>query len=97
MKGLHLALRFAEFGRRSEALAKGLSIDLAGQTEIGSMTWLARLVTVTVWFTTTALNGCDGSTAEIAQLQDLRQDGGTLLLEARDGIRQRAPPNVSIR
>jgi hypothetical protein len=35
MKGVYFALRFAEFRCRREAFADGLSIDLAGQTEVG--------------------------------------------------------------
>jgi hypothetical protein len=42
--------------------------------------WLAGQMTVTIRFTTAALEGCDGATPKITQAQNLRQDVGTLLL-----------------
>ena len=92
MKGLHLTLRFAEFGRRSEALAEGFSLYLASQTEVGPVAGLAWLMTMTTWFTATSLDGANGAAAKITQLENLRQDAGALLLKAGDGVRQRAPP-----
>ena len=99
MKGLYLTLGFAKFGRGSEALAEGFSVYLASQTGVGPVAGLARLMAVTIWFSTTALDGGNGAVAEITQLEDLRQDAGALLFQAGDGVRQRAPlnPNVYIR
>jgi hypothetical protein len=90
MKGVYFALRFAEFRSRREAFADGLSIDLAGQTEVGSMRRLAGLMTMAVGFTASPWMAVMDPLAEITQLQDLGQDAGALLLRAGYGIRQRA-------
>ena len=91
MKSLHLALRFAKFSRRSQSLADVFSVDVAGQAEVGAVARLARLMTMTIRLTAaTSLDGGDGAATKIPQLQDLRQDTGAMLLQARNGIRQRA-------
>ena len=92
MKCLHLTLRLAQFRGGRKALADGLSVDLASQTEVGAVTGLVRPMTMAVWFSATAVDGGDGAAAKITQLQDLRQDAGALLFEGGEGLRQRAPP-----
>lgn len=92
MKGLHLTLRLTQLHSGRKGFADGLSVDLASQTEVRAVTGLVGLMTTTVWLSTTALDGSDGATAKITQLQDLHEDAGTLLFESGEGIRQRAPP-----
>ena len=88
---LHLALRLAQFDRRRETLADSLAIDFAGQTEVGAVARLVRLVTMAAWLSTTAVDRGDGTATKITQLQDLGQDARALLFESGEGIRQRAP------
>jgi len=99
MKSLHLTLGLTQFHSRREGFADGLSVDLASQTEIGSVTGLVELMTTTVWLSATAANSGDGAATKITQFQDLREDAGALLFEGGEGVRQRAPPipNVYIR
>jgi len=99
MEGLHLALGLAKFGGGGEAFTDGLTVDFAGQTEVGAVSRLARLMTMAVWFTAAAIDCGDGSAAQITQLQDLIQNAGALLFEGGERLRQRAPscPNVYIR
>src|ERR1035437_7949803 len=46
MKCLHLALRLEKFGGGREALAKNLSVDLAGQTKGGAVARLCGQMTL---------------------------------------------------
>ena len=80
MKRFDLALRFAQFCRRGEALADRLSVYLTSQTEVGAVAWLAGLVTTTTWFSAAAIDGRDGAATKIAQLKNPGQDIGALLL-----------------
>jgi hypothetical protein len=80
MKGFHFALRLTQFYCGGEALTDRPSVHFAGQTEVGAVAWLAGQMTVTIRFTTAALNGCDGAAPKITRVQNLRQDVGTLLL-----------------
>ena len=62
------------------------------------MTGLVGLMTTTVRFSATAVDGGDGAAAKVAQLQDLRENAGTMLFEGGEGIRKEASiPNVYIR
>ena len=63
------------------------------------MTRLAGLMTMAIRFSTTALDGGDGATAKVTEMENLRQDLGTLLFEGGEGIGQGAAsnPNVFIR
>src|SRR5664280_3632500 len=92
MKGLHLALGLAKFGGGREAFADGLAIDFAGQTEVGAVSRLARLMTMAVWFTAAAIDSGDGTTAQITQLQNLSENAGALVFQGGERLRQRAPP-----
>src|SRR5437762_1546764 len=56
------------------------------------MARLVGLMAVTVWLSAATVDGRNGATAEITQLQDLRQNAGALLFEAGEGIGQKAPP-----
>jgi hypothetical protein len=40
-------------------------------------------MTMAVWFTAATINGGDGATAQITQLDDLGQNAGALLFEGR--------------
>ena len=100
MERFHLALCLAELCGGGKAFADGLSIHLARQTEVWSMTGLVWLMTAAIGFSTAALDRRNRTTAEIAQRQDLGQNAGALLFESGERIGQRAPPlypNVSIR
>ena len=100
MERFHLALCLAELCSGGKALADGLSIHLARQTEVWSMTGLVWLMTAAIGFSAAALDRRNRTTAEIAQSQDLGQNAGALLFESGERIGQRAPPlypNVSIR
>ena len=55
------------------------------------MTRLAGLMTMAIRFSTTALDGGDGATAKVTEMENLRQDLGTLLFEGGEGIGQGAP------
>ena len=92
MKSLHLALRLTQFHRRGEALADGLAVDLARQTEVRTVSGLVGLMTTTGWLSATTADGCDGAGAKITQFQDLHENAGTLLFEGREGVRQEASP-----
>ena len=92
MKGLHFPLGLAQFGGRREGLTDGLAVDLARQTEVGAVSGLVGLMTMAVGFSAAAVDGGDGATAKIAQLQKLGQDAGTLLFQGGEGLGQRAPP-----
>jgi len=50
VKCFHLALRLAQFRRGRKALADGLSIHFAGQTEVWAVAEPVPLMTVAVWF-----------------------------------------------
>ncbi len=52
------------------------------------MTGLAGLMTTTVRFSATAMDGGDGAAAKVAQLQDLREDAGTKLFEGGERVGQ---------
>ena len=80
MKGFHFALSLAQFCCRGEALTDCLSIYFASQTEVRAVAWLARLMTMTIRFTTAAFDGRDGAATKITQMQNLRQDVGALQL-----------------
>ena len=45
---------------------------------------------------TTALDGGDGATAKVTEMENLRQDLGTLRFEGGEGIGQGAPPSARI-
>src|SRR6516225_44182 len=92
MERIHLALRLAQCGRRGKAFADGFSVFLAGQAEVRTVTRLAGLMTMAIRFSTTALDGGDGATAKVTEMENLRQDLGTLLFEGGEGIGQGAPP-----
>src|SRR6266850_692454 len=92
MKSLHLTLRLTQFHGGREAFADGLSIDLASQTEVRAVAGLIGLMAMTVWLSTTAVNGGDGAAAEITQFQDLHENTGTSFFEDNEGVRQCAPP-----
>ena len=55
------------------------------------MARLVGLMAVTVWLSAATVDGRNGATAEITQLQDLLQNAGALLFEAGEGIGQRPP------
>ena len=74
MKSLYLPLCLAKLRGRREALADGLSIDLASQTKVRPMAGLVGLMTVTVWLPAATFDRGNGATPEITQLQDTRQD-----------------------
>jgi len=76
MKCLHLALGLAQFGGGREAFAHSLTVDFAGQAEVGAVARLARLMTMAVRFTATTMNCRDGAAAQITRLQDLGQNAG---------------------
>jgi hypothetical protein len=92
MERCYLALRFAQFCGGGKTLANGLSVDLASQTEVRAVAGFIGMMTMAVWLSTTALDGGDGATAKITQLQNLRQDIGALLFESGEGNGQNAPP-----
>ena len=81
MECLYFPLRLAQFRRGGETLADGLSVDLASQPEIGAVTGLVRLMTMTIRFSATTVDCGDGAAAKITQLQDLHQNAGALLFE----------------
>lgn len=99
MKCIYLTLRFAQFSGRREALTDRLSVDLASQPEVWAMTGVVKLMTMAVWLSTAAIDRGNGATSKITQLQDLHQNGGTLLFQSFEGYGQgdTSIPNVSIR
>ena len=92
VKRFHLALRLAQFGRRGEALADGLSIFLASQTEVRAMTRLAGLMAPAIGFSAAAFDRRNRAAAKIAELKNARQNVGASLFERVNGIWQRASP-----
>ena len=88
MKGFHLALRLAQFGRGGETLTYCLAADLAGEAEVRAMAELARVVAVAGGFSAATLDGRDGAAAKIAQLKNPHQNGGPLLFKGAKGVRQ---------
>ena len=56
------------------------------------MTRLAGLMTMAIRFSTTALDGGDGATAKVTEMENLRQDLGTLLFEGGEGVGHGVPP-----
>jgi hypothetical protein len=52
------------------------------------MSGLIRLVTVAIGLTAASLDGGDAAAAEIAQIQNLRENVGALPFEGVEGIRQ---------
>lgn len=92
VEGFHLALRFAQFGRRGETLGDRPSVHFAGQTEVGTVARLARQMTVAIGFSAAALNGRDGAAAEIPQLENPSQNLGALLFEGAERVEQGVPP-----
>ena len=81
MKSLYLSLRLAQFCGRGKALADGLTIDLAGQTEVRSVAGLVGLMTMTVGLSTATVDRRNGTATKITDLQNLGQDAGAVLLE----------------
>ena len=57
------------------------------------MARIVRLMTMAIGFSASVDDGGYGSSAKIAQLQDLSQNIGALLLECGEGISQMTPPN----
>ena len=92
MERIHLALRLAQGGRGGKAFADGFSVFLASQAEVRTVARLAGPMTMAIRFSTTALDGGDGATAKVTEMENLRQDLGTLLFEGGEGIGQGAPP-----
>src|SRR5258708_18936089 len=92
MQSLHLTLGRTQFHRGREGFADGLSVDLASETEVWTVTGLFGLMTTTVGLSATAVDGGDGATAKVTQLQNLHEDAGALLFEGGEGVRHRAPP-----
>jgi hypothetical protein len=86
MKSLHLTLRLTQFHSGRKGFADGLSVDLAGETEVRAVTGLVGLMTTTVWLSATAVDGGDGTAAKITQFQDLHENAGTLLFEGGEGV-----------
>jgi hypothetical protein len=56
------------------------------------MAGFARFMAVTTRLSTAAADGRDGSTAEIAQFENLTQNDGSSLFEIGESLRQVAPP-----
>src|SRR6516162_9489982 len=92
MERIHLALRLAQCGRGGKAFADGFSVFLAGQAEVRTVARLAGLMTMAIRFSTTALDGGDGATAKVTEMENLRQDLGTLLFEGGKGVGHGVPP-----
>ena len=90
MKRFHFLLRLAWRRSRGEALADGLSVYLASQTEVRAMARLARAMTVAIGLSAAALDRANRAAAKITQFENLRQYAGTLLFERSEGMRQRA-------
>src|SRR3954454_3125030 len=91
MKSRHLTLRLPQFSGGRKALADGLTVDLARQTEVWAMAWLVGLMAMAVRLSTTAMNRGDGPTAKITEFQDPRLDGGTLVFEGSERVRHESP------
>ena len=87
-----LALRLAALGRRSEGFTHGLAVDLPCEAEVWAMSRLAGLMAAAVGFAAATADGADRSTAEVSQVDDLRQDGTSLTFERGEGLGHGAPP-----
>jgi hypothetical protein len=97
-KCLDFALRFAQFGGRSEGLADRFSIFFARQPEVGAVAGLVWLMTTALRFTTAATDSSDGTAAKITQIDNTRQNGTALVFEVtRDSDKCASNPNVLLR
>ena len=95
VKRFHLALRLAQFRRGRKALADGLSIHFAGQTEVWAVAELVPLMAVAVWFPQRPLAAVidprrksPNSRLCIGMLERCFSRGG-------EGFRQSAPPSLT--
>ena len=91
-KCLDFALRFAQFGGRSEGLADRFSIFFARQPEVGAVAGLVWLMTTALRFTTAATDSSDGTAAKITQIDNTRQNGTALVFEGNPETLTSAPP-----
>jgi hypothetical protein len=66
---------------RREGFGHGLAVSFARQTVVGPVTGAVGLVTMAVWFAALAAGGRDGTTAKVAERQDLAENGVALLQE----------------
>jgi len=76
----HLALRLGEHCSIRKGLADSLAVDLVSEPIRRSMRGLVGTVATTVGLATAARRGGDGTGAEIAQISQLMDYSGTLLL-----------------
>jgi hypothetical protein len=91
--GLHLTLRLVQFGRRGKGFGDGFSFHLAGQANVGAVSWLVGLMAPTVRFAAGAAGGGDGSAAKVGEAQDLLKNGAALLFQIDEGLgRGLCPP-----
>lgn len=94
VKGLDLTLRFVQFGAGGEGFTDCLAVDLASQAVVGAVARLAALMAVAVGFAAAATDRSDRTAAEIAQLEDLGQDCGSLLFEGSERIKHVVTPAI---
>src|SRR3954454_17593378 len=92
MEHFHLTLGLAQLRGRGEALADGLAVHFAGQTEVRAMAGLARLMAMTGGVSAASVDGGDGAATKVSQLKNPPEDVRALLFECAEGIGQRAPP-----
>ena len=78
MEGLDLTLGFAQNDRGRERFTDGLALDLSGQAVVRTVAGLIGLMASTIRFSASTADGGDGSTAEIAEVENAGQNSGSL-------------------
>ena len=93
----HLSLGFAYRRRMGQSLGDGFTIHFVGESKMGPVCRLARLVAATACFATTTGSARDGTWAKIAELSDLLSNSRALMLHFGDGIwHEKGPPFPSV-
>ena len=83
----HFALGFAHCGGSRQRLGDGLATGLIGEAGMGTVPRLTGAMAAAAWFAATPRGAGDRTGAQIAQLADLADDVGALLLQLLEGIR----------
>ena len=83
----HFALGFAQRGRSRQRLGDGLAAGLIGEAGIGTVRGLTGAVAAAVRLAAPPRGVGNRTAAQIAQLADLADDVGALLLQLLEGIR----------
>src|ERR1017187_171646 len=71
-------------------------MSLVGEAEVGAMAGVSGPVAVASGIATAAAGGGDRTGSEIAQLSDLPEQTGLLILEVRQRLKHNVPPVPSV-